>query len=54
MNDFEMLGECGYAYVPENAYPPLKKLIGRTISSNENKGVIQKIKEIIKELESET
>ena len=54
MNDFEMLGECGYAYVPENAYPPLKKLIGRTIPSNENKGVIQKIKEIIKELESET
>lgn len=53
MNDFEMLGECGYAYVPENAYPPLKKLIGRTIPSNENKGVIQKIKEIIKELESE-
>ena len=52
MNDFEMLGECGYAYVPENAYPPLKKLIGRVIPSNEEKGVIRKIGEIIKELEA--
>ncbi len=51
MNDYEMLGECGYAYVPENAYPPLKKLVGRVIPANTEKGVIRKIKEIISDLE---
>ena len=35
MNDYEMLLECGTAYVPENAFPPLKKLIGGIIPSNE-------------------
>ena len=53
MNDYEMLRECGYAYVPENAYPPLKKLVGRVIPSNDEKGVIRKIEEIIAELEEE-
>lgn len=53
MNDYEMLGECGYAYVPENAYPPLKKLVGRIIPSNDDKGVICKIREIIQDLEAE-
>lgn len=51
MNDYEMLTECGRAYVPENAYPPLKKLIGRTIPSNDKGGVIVKLKEIVAELE---
>ncbi|HIX09317.1 MAG TPA: Cof-type HAD-IIB family hydrolase [Firmicutes bacterium] len=51
MNDFEMLGECGRAYVPENAYLPLKKLIGRVIPANTEGGVLVKLKEIIKELE---
>ena len=40
MNDYEMLIECGHPYVPENAYPPLKKLIGRTIPSNAEGGVV--------------
>ena len=52
MNDFEMLRECGRAYVPENAYPPLKKLIGRVIPANTEGGVLQKIKEIIEELKT--
>lgn len=51
MNDYEMLGECGRAYVPENAYPPLKKLVGRVIPANTEGGVITKLKEIIEELE---
>ncbi len=49
MNDFEMLAECGRAYVPENAYPPLKKLIGRTVPANTEGGVLAKIKEILSE-----
>ena len=51
MNDYEMLCECGYAYVPENAYPPLKKLVGRVIPANTEKGVIQKIREILSQTE---
>ena len=47
MNDYEMLTECGHAYVTDNAYPPLKELIGEEIPSNADFGVIQKIKELI-------
>ncbi len=47
MNDYEMLTECGNAFVPENAYPPLKKLIGRTVPSNAEGGVLQKLREIL-------
>ena len=54
MNDYEMLEECGRAYVPENAYPPLKKLIGRVIPANTEGGVLQKLREIVQELEETT
>ena len=40
MNDYEMLIECGHPYVPENAYPPLKNLIGKRIPSNAEGGVV--------------
>ena len=40
MNDYEMLGECGRAYVPENAYPPLKRLIGKSVGTNSENGVL--------------
>lgn len=49
MNDYEMLCECGKAYVTENAYPPLKKLIPRTVPANTEGGVLTKIKELIGE-----
>ncbi len=49
MNDYEMLLACGYPYVTENAYPPLRKLFRRTVPSNAEHGVITKIKEILKE-----
>ncbi len=47
MNDYEMLSRCGSAFVPENAYPPLKERIGRTIPSNTEGGVLWKLKEIL-------
>ncbi len=49
MNDYEMLLECGNAFVTENAYPPLKKLIGRVIPSNEEGGVITALRRMIAE-----
>ena len=51
MNDYEMLTECGRAYVTENAYPPLKKLVGNTVPANTAGGVVTKIKEILAETE---
>ncbi len=47
MNDYEMLCECGHPFVPENAYPPLKAMIGEVILPNTDNGVIKKLQEII-------
>ncbi len=49
MNDYEMLVECGRAYVPENGYPPLIRLIGQTVPSNERGGVLLKLRELLGE-----
>lgn len=46
MNDYEMLLECGAAYVPENAYPPLKAKFPSTASNNEG-GVVRKLREML-------
>ena len=46
MNDYEMLIECGHPYVPENAYAPLKKLIGKTIPSNAEGGVMTAMEQL--------
>lgn len=46
MNDYEMLLECGYPYVTGNAYPPLKKLVGKTIGSNAEHGVVDAMQTI--------
>ncbi len=53
MNDYEMLLECGKSYVTENAYPPLKKIIRRTVPSNREGGVIAKLKEILLQAQGE-
>lgn len=53
MNDYEMLLECGKAYVPENAYPPLKKLFPDTVPSNAEGGVMQKLKELLRQAQGE-
>ena len=50
MNDYEMLSSCGRAFVTENAYPPLKKIIGETIPANTEGGDILKLKEIAEEI----
>ena len=47
MNDYEMLLECGSAFVTENGYAPLKKLIPNVIPSNTEGGVMQKLNEIL-------
>ncbi len=47
MNDYEMLLECGSAYVTENAYPPLKKLIPNVVPSNNEGGVLLTLKKIL-------
>lgn len=49
MNDYGMLMECGHAFVPENAYAPLKEQIGQTVPSNDEGGVVMKIKELLKQ-----
>ena len=51
MNDYEMLLECGSAYVTENAYPPLKKLIPHVIGSNAEGGVLNELRRILKRTE---
>ncbi len=51
MNDYEMLLECGNAYVTDNAYPPLKKLIPNVIGSNTEGGVISQLRQILKATE---
>ncbi len=51
MNDYEMLMESGYSFVPENAYPPLKKLIRHTVPSNREGGVIKALKKIIQSID---
>ncbi len=47
MNDYGMLMECGRAFVPENAYAPLKEQIGQTVPSNDENGVVLKIRELL-------
>ncbi len=49
MNDLEMLLACGHAYVPANGFPPLQEKIGSIVPSNAEKGVLQKIKELLGE-----
>jgi hypothetical protein len=50
MNDYEMLESSGKAYVPQNAYPPLKEHVGEVIASNAEGGVIAKLQEILQDI----
>ena len=47
MNDYEMLLACEHSYVTENAFDGLKKLIGKTIPSNDDGGVLHALKKIL-------
>ena len=50
MNDLELLEVCTHSFVTENGFPLLKQKIGRTVPSNAERGVIQKIKEVLGEM----
>ncbi len=47
MNDYEMLLACEHSYVTENAFAELKKLIGNTVPSNDEGGVLSALKKIL-------
>lgn len=48
MNDYEMLLACGHAYLPANAYPPLKERFRKAVivPSNAENGVLQALNAI--------
>lgn len=48
MNDYEMLKSVKYAYAMKNAVPAIKDIAYEIVDTNENDGVIKKIKEILK------
>lgn len=48
MNDYEMLESVKYAYAMENAVDQIKDIAYEVVDSNENDGVVKKIKEILK------
>lgn len=47
MNDAELLQRCGEAYVTANAFAGLKEMISGRVASNAEKGVIEKLKELV-------
>lgn len=47
MNDYEMLQTVQYAYAMENAVDAIKEIAYEVVDSNENDGVVKKIKDII-------
>lgn len=47
MNDLELLQNCGQAFVTANAFEGLKKFVPDEVPSNAEKGVIQKLKELL-------
>lgn len=48
MNDYELLQQVKYGYAMGNAVQQIKAIAYETIKTNDEQGVIQKIKEIIK------
>ena len=50
MNDYELLQNVYYAYAMENAVKSMKDIAYEIVPSNEQQGVIQKLKELLKEM----
>ena len=50
MNDYEMLKECGIAYVPANAYPAMLKEFPLHVPANGENGVYRTLQRILEEL----
>ena len=51
MNDYELLSEVKYAYAMSNAVDAIKEIAYEVVLSNDEEGVIEKIKEILEEME---
>ncbi len=51
MNDYELLSEVKYAYAMSNAIDAIKEIAYEVVLSNDEQGVIEKIKEILKEID---
>ncbi len=49
MNDYELMKSVYYAYAMENAVPDIKNIAYEVISSNEDQGVLKKLKQILEE-----
>ena len=47
MNDYELLQHVKYGYAMSNAVKPIKEIAYEVIGSNDEQGVIKKIKEIL-------
>lgn len=50
MNDYELLQQVKYGYAMSNAVVPIKEVAYETIASNDEQGVIIKIKEILEQV----
>lgn len=48
MNDYELLNQVKYGYAMENAVAEIKEIAYEVIKSNDEQGVISKIKELLK------
>lgn len=48
MNDYELLKNVKYSFAMKNAIPPINEIAYQVIQSNDEAGVTQKIKEILK------
>ena len=48
MNDYELLKNVKYSFAMKNAIPSIKEIAYQVIQSNDEAGVTQKIKEILK------
>lgn len=48
LNDYEMMGEAEYSYAMKNAHPELKKVAKFEAPSNNENGVVEIIKKLIK------
>lgn len=51
MNDYELLSHVKYGYAMSNAVDPIKEIAYEVIGSNDEQGVLKKIKEILEESE---
>ena len=47
LNDIEMIRNAGHSFAMKNAHPEVRKIAGTTVGSNNENGVVKKIREIL-------